>query len=403
MTPAFVRAIVGDIARALLPAPPRPPLIQVLVGARQTGKTTAADQLAARWKGPVVRASADLPLPPGPEWIETHWARARRAAGARRPASPGALLVLDEVQKVARWSEVVKGLWDQERRNGPRVRPLLLGSSALLVQKGLSESLAGRFTLHRCAHWSYSECAEAFGWNLEQWLFFGGYPGAAALARDETSWRRYVADALVETAIARDVLSLSRVGKPVLLRHLFGMAAQHPAEIVSFNKMLGTLQDAGNTTTLAHYLKLLEASFLLSGLERLTGRARRRGSSPKIVFWNNALVTALSGFSFDEARDDASWWGRLVENAVGAHLLNSLPSPRYEVGYWRERNDEVDFVVRVGGKRIGLEVKSGRPGRLGGLTAFRKRFPAARTLVVGAGGIPLEEFFSAEPASLLEL
>jgi predicted AAA+ superfamily ATPase len=397
--PAFVRVLAGDIERALQRR--GPPLIQVVVGARQTGKSTAAEQIAARWKGPVVRASADLPLPPGPEWIETHWNRARRDSGPAAARRAPCLLVLDEVQKVAGWAESVKALWEEDRRAGSRIRPLLLGSSALLVQKGLTESLSGRFFLHRCSHWSYSECARAFRWDLDRWIFFGGYPGAAGLIRDERAWRSYVADSLVETAIARDVLSLAQVGKPLLLRHLFGLAAQHPAEIVSFNKMLGTLTDAGNTTTLAHYLRLLEASFLVSGLERFSGRLRQRGSSPKIVFWNNALVTAVSGVSFDEARNDPSLWGRLVENAVGAHLLNSLPGPRYEVGYWRDGNDEVDYAVRAGGKRVGLEVKSGRPGRLRGLAAFRKRFPSARALVIGSGGIPLDEFFSNDPDSLL--
>ncbi|MBI4564748.1 MAG: DUF4143 domain-containing protein [Planctomycetes bacterium] len=271
------------------------------------------------------------------------------------------------------------------------------------MQKGLTESLAGRFYMHRGPHWSYRECREAFGWNLERWLFFGGYPGAAPMIRDEEAWRRYIADALVETAIARDVLSLQQVGKPMLLRHLFGLAAQHPAEILSFNKMLGTLHDAGNTVTLAHYLRLLEASFLVSGLERMSGRDRRRGSSPKIVFWNNALVSALSGLTLAEAQEDPAFWGRLVENAVGAHLLNALSPPRFAIGTWRERNDEVDYVVQAGRERVGVEVKSGRPGRLGGLAAFRKRFPWSRVLIVGREGVPLEEFFLGDPGSLLGL
>jgi uncharacterized protein len=375
--------------------------IHVLVGARQTGKSTAAGGLARTWSGPTVLASADLPLPPGPDWIETHWERARRSAPARR--GPPVLLILDEVQKVRGWSEAIKALWDEDRHQNRGIRPLLLGSSALLVQKGLLESLAGRFFLHRCPHWSWPECREAFGWDLDRWIFFGGYPGAAPLARAEEAWRRYVADSLVEPAIARDVLSLGSASKPALLRHLFGLAAQHPAEIVSFTKMLGTLHDAGNTVTLAHYLRQLESAFLVSGLERLTGRVQQRGSSPKIVFWNNAIVTALSGMSFREARGDTAFWGRLVENALGAHLLNSLFPPRFTVGYWRERNDEVDYVVAAGRSRVGVEVKSGRAGRLEGLEAFRRRFPSARTLLVGRGGLPLEEAFAQDPHTWLGL
>jgi predicted AAA+ superfamily ATPase len=347
-----------------------------------------------------VQASADQPLPPGPEWVETHWDRARRAA------SPGArpvLLVLDEAQKVRGWSEAVKALLDEDRRRRRDIRPLLLGSSALLVQRGLTESLAGRFLLHRCPHWSLAECEAAFGWDLDRWVFFGGYPGAARLCDDEEAWRRYVADSLVEPAIARDVLSLQPVAKPSLLRHLFAMAAQHPCEILSYTKMLGTLQDAGNTVTLAHYLRLLEASFLVSGLERVAARPRLRGSSPKLVLWNNALVSALAGLGFGEARDEPSFWGRLVENAFGAHLLNALSPPRFAVGYWRERDDEVDFVVDAGRKRVGIEVKSARAGRRAGLEAFRARFASARTLLVGSGGVPLEEAFRTEPTELLGL
>jgi len=394
----YERKLVGELAGVLRR---HGQLLHVLVGARQTGKTTVASQVAATWAGPVVQASADQPLPPGPEWIETQWLRGVAAGRAerRRPV----LLVLDEVQKVRGWAETVKALWDDPSGRPPGLRVLLLGSSALLVGRGLTESLAGRFLLHRCPHWSFGECSEAFGWDLDRWLFFGGYPGAARLADDEDTWRRYVADSLVETAIARDVLGLGTIAKPALLRHLFGLAVQRPAQILSYNKMLGTLRDAGNTVTLAHYLRQLESSFLVSGLERFTGRARVRGSSPKLVLWNNALVTALSGLTFEEARAEPAFWGRLVENAFGAHLLNHLPPPRYEVGYWRERNDEIDFVVVAGRRRLGIEVKSGRPERPAGVDAFRRRFPSARVVLVGRGGMPLSEAFLSDPRELLGL
>ena len=254
---AFERASIGELIRALQRRPPR---LQVLVGPRQVGKTTAAAQVAARLGWPSHTASADAPLPQPPEWIETQWRLARMAGRGR------VLLVLDEIQKVRGWSEVVKRLWDEEARTGGKVRPLLLGSSALLVQKGLGESLAGRFYLHRCAHWSWPECREAFGWELARWLYLGGYPGAAPLAGDEPAWKRYVTDALIETVIARDVLQMQTVTKPALLRHLFALAAAYPAQILSYTKMLGQLQDAGNTVTLAGYLRLLETAFLASGL-----------------------------------------------------------------------------------------------------------------------------------------
>lgn len=362
----------------------------MLIGPRQVGKTTAAVQVEQRLGWPTHSASADAPRPHPPEWIETQWRLARTKAKTRR-----VLLVLDEVQKIPGWSEVVKRLWDEELRTQGKVQPLLLGSSSLLVQRGLTESLAGRFFLHRCPHWSWPECRAAFGWTLDQWLYFGGYPGAAPLIRDEPAWKRYVSDSLIETVLARDVLQMQTISKPTLLRHLFAFAAQFPAQIFSYNKMLGQLHDAGNTVTLANYLRLIETAFLASGLELYSkGRIRQRGSSPKLILWNNALVNATSLRRFDDAFADAAWWGRLVENAAGAHLLNDLQGPPWSVAYWREAGEEVDFVVSHGAQTWAVEVKSGREDRSTGIEAFRKRYPKAKVWLVGATGIPLEEFFS---------
>ena len=387
------RAIVDKILRRLT-HPQR--LLQVVVGPRQVGKTTAARAVARRWKGPVFYAAADLPLPPGPEWIESHWRQARRKASEEET-----LLILDEVQKVSGWSEAVKALRDEDRHSDCTLQVLLLGSSALLLTRGATESLAGRFFLHRCLHWSYPECREAFDWDLSRWIFFGGYPGAASLVDDEPAWRSYVTDSLIETVLARDVLAMQNIAKPTLLRHLFALSARFPARILSYNKMLGQLLDAGNTTTLAHYLRLLETAFLVSGLERFSlGQARSRGSSPKLVLWNNALVSALNLVSFDKALSDPALWGRLVENSVGAHLLNHLQGLPFEVTYWRERNNEVDYVVRSGDVLWAIEVKSGRPNRAKGLETFLRKYPKARPLIVGSGGMALETFFSEEPRSL---
>ena len=386
----YQKGTVSELVRAL---DRTPSLIQIMTGPRQVGKTTAALAVQNTLGWPAVFEAADYFPAPGPEWIETHWTRARALPGPRR------LLVLDEIQKVRGWSETVKRLWDEDRRNQFSLDVLLLGSSALLLHRGMSESLAGRFFLHRCMHWTYPECAAAFGWNLDPWLFFGGYPGAAAFADDEAKWSRYVSDALIETAIARDVLQLHPLNKPALLRELFGVAAAHPAQIFSYNKMLGQLNDAGNTTTLAHYLELLETAYLASGLSQYSGsHPRKRASSPKLILWNNALINAFARRSFANARADGAWWGRLVENAVGAHLLNHLPRETYSVNYWRQGNDEVDFVVSAATSVWAIEVKSGRPSPTGGLEAFRARYPRAHALLVGSGGVPLEEFFSTPPA-----
>ena len=378
----------------------RQPVFQVLTGPRQVGKTTIARQVMEKLPFPSVYASADTPLPPGPEWIETQWRRAEVEADR----SGGAvLLVLDEVQKVRGWSESLKDRWDAARRLPRDIRLLVLGSSALLIREGLSESLAGRFFLHRCGHWTFRESVDAFGWDLPRWLYFGGYPGAAVYSDDELKWKRYVTDSLIETVLARDVLQLQKITKPTLLRHLFALAATFPAQVLSYNKMLGQLQDAGNTTTLAHYLRLLETAFLASGLELFSrGSVRKRGSSPKLLLWNNALINALSTRSFDESIADTSWWGRLVENAVGGHLANGLHPADYSLTYWRKGKYEVDFVVARGTKLWAIEVKSGRSGKTPGLDPFHARYPEARLLVVGGNGIPLQEFFGTPAGTWLE-
>jgi predicted AAA+ superfamily ATPase len=370
-------------------------VIHALIGPRQVGKTTIAHQIQESIGIPTIYATADSPVPLDTAWIETQW---RRAVAEGSASGGPVLLILDELQKVRGWSETLKLLWDN-RTGGPEIRVLILGSSALLMQEGLTESLAGRFFLHRCAHWGYSECRDAFGWSLEQWLYFGGYPGAVSFIENETVWKRYIADSLIETVLARDVLQMSKVSKPVLLRHLFALAATLPAQCVSYNKMLGQLHDAGNTTTLAHYLKLLESAFLASGLELFSrGVQRKRGSSPKLVLWNNALVNALSTRSLTDSIAETIWWGRLVENAVGAHLCNNRISVEYSITYWREGDHEVDFLVARGRDIWAIEVKSGRSGKAAGMPRFRNRYPEARALLVGGQGIPLEEFFSRDAA-----
>ncbi len=390
----YERPLVGTL-RAVLTRPT--PVIHVLIGARQVGKTTIALQIKDSLSFPVLYASADSPLPLDAAWIDTQWRRAVAESSGRGPV----LIILDELQKVKGWSEALKFVWDN-RAAKPEIRVLILGSSALLMQEGLTESLAGRFFLHRCTHWGFPECRKAFGWSLNQWLYFGGYPGAVPFADDETTWKRYITDSLIETVLARDVFQMARITKPALLRHLFALAATLPAQSVSYTKMLGQLHDAGNTTTLAHYLRILESAFLLSGLELYSrGMQRKRGSSPKLVLWNNALVNALSTRTLNESLADPIWWGRLVENAVGAHLCNHLNSVEYSLTYWRVGDKEVDFVVSRGKDTWAIEVKSGRSAKTSGLERFRARYPRARSLLVGGPGIPIEEFLSKEPAAFL--
>jgi len=366
--------------------------IQVVAGARQVGKTTLVQQVTEVSPLPVVFASADEPSLRGPEWIAQQWEAARLAMGLR-----GAILVLDEVQKAVGWAESVKRLWDEDTRAKRSLRVVLLGSAPLLVQRGLSDSLAGRFEVLHLPHWSLSEMRAAFDFSLEQYLYYGGYPGAAPLADEPSRWARYIRDALIETTLARDVLLLTRVDKPALLRRLFELGCRYSGQVLSYTKMLGQLQDAGNTTTLAHYLDLLAASGMLTGLPKYAGQTvRRRSSSPKLQVLNTALMTAQSGMSPEEVRADLDFRGRLVESAAGAHLANAAAAGHCEVFYWRERNREVDFIVKTGRRLTAIEVKSGRAtGTLPGIAAFVKVVRPSRTLLVGGDGVPLEDFLMA--------
>jgi uncharacterized protein len=366
--------------------------IQVLAGPRQVGKTTLVEQAMGQLGRPHHYASADGPAPGDAIWIEQQWDIARVRARGEHSA---AVLVLDEVQKISGWSEVVKEQWDRDTRGGDDVQLVVLGSSPLLIGRGLTESLAGRFEMLRIPHWSYGEMREAFACDLEDFICFGGYPGAAPLAGDLQRWASYVRDALVETTVSRDVLLMNRVDKPALLRQLFALGCGYSGQILSYNKMLGQLQDAGNTTTLAHYLELLEGAGILAGIQKFAGQVvRRRASSPKLQVFNNALVTALDPVEIAQVRAMPDRWGRLVESAVGAHLINGIQGTTIELYYWRDRNREVDFVLRQGSRLVAVEVKSGRRrGTLPGMAAFDAAFSPARKLLVGTGGIPLEEFF----------
>ena len=375
--------------------------IQVLVGPRQVGKTTLVDQVTKNASPPLPThfTSADEPTLREEGWIDAQWEAARLLA---RDAGPsGAVLVLDEVQKLPHWPETVKRLWDEDTRAQVPLRVVLLGSAQLLIGHGLTESLAGRFELLHLPHWSFSEMRDAFGWTLDQYIVYGGYPGAAPLIDDPDRWVRYIRDALIETTVSRDVLLLSRVEKPALLRQLFELGCRYSGQVLSYTKMLGQLQEAGNTTTLAHYLNLLASAGMIVGLQKFSGEAvRSRGSIPKLQVLNTALMTAQSGLTLDEARGNSEYWGRLVESAVGAHLANAAAAGSIELFYWRERSHEVDFVVRAKRKVRAIEVKSGqvRGANKQGLAEFTATFRSAPGLLVGRNGITLEQFLE-RPAS----
>lgn len=346
------------------------PLLQVLLGPRQVGKTTSAQSIYNNWSGAKLMVSADSPSPPTAEWIRFQWQQAENLA-------PDALLIIDEVQKIPGWSEQVKILFDQ-KRSQKHLRVLLLGSSSLNLQKGLSESLAGRFELTQATHWTFAECRKAFDWDLVTFLKFGGYPGARKFIKDEDRWRDYILNSIIEPVLGRDILSQTRIDKPALFRQCFELCMQYPAQEVSLNKLLGQLQDHGNATTVRHYLDLFERCFLIRVLQKFSGSALTiRTSSPKIVVLNTALIHAYQ--TTQRIETDLSWYGRLFESLIGAQLSSVPNSHLY---YWREGKFEVDFVLKTPKELFAIEVKSGiRSGHTKGLEVFAKKYPKAKCQV----------------------
>lgn len=381
--------------------------MQVLAGPRQVGKSTLVGQVLQDISIPYSLEVADAVEPKDSDWIRRVWEGARTTMMLRGESER--LLVIDEIQKIDNWSEMVKREWDEDTRKHVNLKVVLLGSSRLLLKRGLTESLAGRFELIRLGHWSYQEMHDAFGVTLDEYIYFGGYPGAAHMIGDEKRWRKYIKDSLVTSAIEKDVLMTSNIYKPALMKQLFELGCGYSAEILSLTKMMGQLQDAGNVTTLASYLEILDQCALLTGLQKYANDdARKRGSIPKYQVYNNALLTAYKGRSFQTDRTDTMSWGCWVESAVGAHLLSMAEEADYQVYYWREsakskgeKDMEVDFIIVNDGEVTAIEVKSGRRGMNSGLPSFREAFHPKKSFVVGSGGVSLEDFLRCDIELLL--
>lgn len=359
--------------------------IQVVLGPRQAGKTTALQQISERWQGRVQMVSADESSAPSAGWIELNWKLAR-AKGT------GTLLVIDEIQKIPAWSQTVKRLFDEDR-SARRLKVVLLGSASLTLQKGLADSLAGRYEVLYAGHWNLKECREAFNWDLSFYLKFGGYPAAAELITDVKRWKDFINHSIIDPVLLKDLLSIVPVHKPALFRQTFLLSLAYPAMEVSLQKMLRQLQESGNVSTIKNYLELFEAAYLIKTLQKYSGSdVRKRGSSPKIIPLNTGLVNAQRNpLDVDQNPD---WFGRVFKCAVGAELCRQFD----DVFYWREGNDEVDFVVKAETGIFAIEVKSGRIRRTSGLATFIQRYPECIPLVIDLEkgsrlleGMPLSE------------
>jgi len=364
--------------------------IQIVSGPRQTGKTTAVTQALGKLNLPNHFVSADDPALNTSEWLRNEWELARILAKQSE-----AIFIIDEIQKITNWSSIVKLLWDEDSRLNIPLKVLLTGSSALLLHKGLNESLLGRFEILHSPHWNYQECKDAFNFDLNDFLFFGGYPGAASLIEDEIRWARYIGTSIVEPTISQDIIQMEEIRKPALLRSLFMLGSNYSGQELSFTKILGQLDDAGNTVTLAHYLDLLDKAGILTGLQNYSGnKIRIRKSSPRFMVYDTSLMTYSEGTNRRLLLNDKIKRGHLVESAIGAYLLARSITDGFEIYWWREREKEVDFILKKGKKLTAIEVKSGRIRNIGGGLEFKKLYPEALVLIVGNTNNNLQEFLS---------
>ena len=367
--------------------------IQVVMGPRQVGKSTVVKQVLEDIDLPYQFYSADQPMAFNNSWVSNCWAATRSIMESQGHNT--IILVIDEIQKIANWSEAVKKEWDDDTFHNRNIKVLLLGSSRVILERGLSESLAGRFEEIRMTHWSYTEMKECFGLSLDQYLFYGGYPGAAHLINDTDRWEQYIQSSIIETSINKDILMDTPIGKPALLRQTMEMAAAYSGELLSLNKMLGSLLDAGNTSTLAGYIHLLDESGLVCGLQKYSiDFARRKSSVPKFQVYNNALKIIYTPLSFEQALLDRGAWGHIFESGIGAHIVSQAFRNRFEVFYWRDNRNEVDFILKKKGIVVAIEVKSNAEKNTKGLDVFREKFKPNSAFIVGDGGISAEEFLS---------
>lgn len=386
-----------DVLRRWLDEPRK--VIQVVLGPRQIGKTTVVRQVLCDINTPHLYFSTDDTAVAGSAWLASCWTAARLEVQTHPDA--GCVLVIDEIQKVPNWSETVKRQWDDDTWNERNIKVVLLGSSRALILQGLSESLMGRFEEIRMTHWTYAEMRDCFGLTVDEFIYFGGYPGAVEMMQDEARWKVYVRNSMIDATVNRDIFEDVRIGKAALLRKTLALGAAYSGKILSLTKLLGEIQDAGNVMTIAGYLERLNQCGLLGTLQKFSvDDARRRASIPKFQVHNNALLTALSVGTFEQVRNDLEKWGHYVESAVGAYLISQAYRLQFEVFYWRDGNNEVDFVLRKDGKVVALEVKSDHERHTKGLDVFCQKFRPNAALIVGSGGLPLETFLETPIADL---
>lgn len=368
--------------------------MQIVMGPRQVGKSTLVGQFTEGISVPFDFFAADGVNRFDSSWIPNKWQQVRMRMDIHSEQEH--ILIIDEVQKIRGWSEQVKKEWDEDSRSHRNLKVILLGSSRLLLQKGLEESLEGRFETIKMGYWDWQEMHEAFGFSMDEYVYFGGFPGLAPDIQDEDRWRNLMEDSIISPILTRDILEIEEIRNPALLRQVFELACIESAKELSLTKMQGTM-NSGTVPTIKNYLDILNKSMIVQPLQNYSpSRVKEKQSVPKMQVFNNAFRNRFGTFSFDEARVDPAEWGRLVESAVGAHLANRAMTDDYELFYWRnERRQECDYVLRKGQALVAIEVKSGSVDKTVGFEKFKEQFADKVTaaFIVGPHALPLDDFF----------
>lgn len=377
--------------------------MQIVMGPRQVGKSTLVGQFTEGVSVPFDFFAADGVNRFDSSWIPNKWQQVRMRMDIHSEQEH--ILIIDEVQKIRGWSEQVKKEWDEDSRSHRNLKVILLGSSRLLLQKGLEESLEGRFETIKMGYWDWQEMHEAFGFSMDEYVYFGGFPGLAPDIQDEDRWRNLMEDSIISPILTRDILEIEEIRNPALLRQVFELACIESAKELSLTKMQGTM-NSGTVPTIKNYLDILNKSMIVQPLQNYSpSRVKEKQSVPKMQVFNNAFRNRFGTFSFDEARVDPAEWGRLVESAVGAHLANRAMTDDYELFYWRnERRQECDYVLRKGQALVAIEVKSGSVDKTVGFEKFKERFADKVTaaFIVGPHALPLDDFFIMDLKSLFK-
>ena len=357
-------------------------LIQVIIGPRQVGKTTTIlNYLEQHLKNKAHYVSADQIFHSTPQWVEEQWRFAHQQ---------NKMLIIDEIQKCENWPEIIKSLWDEFKRKKIELKCVLLGSSSLQIQKGLTESLTGRFQLIYAYHWNYKESHDGYGLNFEQYLKFGGYPGSYQFLNTQ-NWESFVKNSIVSTVIEKDILQYSTVKSPTLFKQAFEILISYPAQEISYTKLLGQLQNKGNVELIKYYIRLYEGAFLVRSLEKFSNKKIKiKTSSPKILPMAPCLyfLNILDEYSSEER-------GHAFELLVGTQLVRT----GHELYYWREGKYEVDYILKKGKKIWAIEVKSGRNKTTSGLQKFRDEYPHSSAVLISPDNY---QEFEKDPMAYLE-